>query len=249
MNIETICKHCIFALWDTQKIPTEQTGCYFDRLSKFEKIGIKVEKREIIPGLPAKQQHYTIGAMCNRCFMSDGSGKSIEEYAKIAVEKSRLQFDFIYAPKNVDAVRNVAGSLSNLDSKPNQLILLDRYNLNKKEIYDVISKFHLKWITVSGLEASIDDAIDNCESEYFWVINDDTEGFPKDILQLADNIWNEKMIQFFCVHGKYGTLVNYDMYKMFVAKWDNDPINKFLTIDERFKLNTGKRTYTWDEVL
>lgn len=246
--IDTICEHCVFA---TKTLNTSsfidaplkvQTGCYFNRLETFKKIGVKVEK---------EGGYYKIhGRACNRCFI-DNTGRPITELAELAVSKTRVRFDLVVTPQDVSQLKLYVEFANKLTPKPDKLIVLNKNN-GHYEYTGLLTNSGLKWELIAGInkEPDLDDAIDKTESPYFWIL--DYYGTPfelpkSDTPLKLDKAINDDMTNAYCIYGRYGVFVDVVAFRYWVAKSEN-LVGKFLDINHKYELNLPKHTFEWGEI-
>lgn len=85
MSVTTLCRDCKFADFKDNK----QVGCWKQRLSKFEEIGVKTELVE-----EGDKQYYSIGELCNYCVNRDSYDKTDKPETRL-YEMTRFRVDWI----------------------------------------------------------------------------------------------------------------------------------------------------------
>jgi len=224
--MKTSCEKCVFAKWEGI-----QTGCYFNRLDKFEK--------------ERTGDFYTVEGLCNRCFQSE---LPIEEAAKLAIEKTKLRADLIGSPKNLDELNTLLSVYKRYDSP--KVIILDKYD-KSKEFLPVLKNLDRPWNLIQGYGRipSLDEAVDKAESSYFLILDyyRPIQDPQVDLITIADKTLNEDLTEFFCLYGEMGVLINSMYYRYFVNQSDNI-VSKFLDVDTKYELTFGKMVYEWNEL-
>jgi hypothetical protein len=254
----TSCAECIFA----ERNLLEQTGCKFDRLSKYEKQGIEIQSDEA--------GNKIIGTFCNTCRTEEAANKYTDTLTEVRKEVAIKVAVLVNVESLTDydeAILNLTDtvlSCFNARLRPTEIQILVRNpemqkNIVKTQHYlqELFEKHNIKGMifqlhNVLNSKKNRRQALSECmkrsESTYYYTVVSGDKIEP-DIFAKADYAINDEMVRFTMVeatNGKYGSLIQTKVHKGFGGTQEIDIVDKIRMAAKEQEL--PHMIKTWEEI-
>jgi hypothetical protein len=229
ININTLCRDCVFAVFNEQL--TKQEDCRFNRLERFIASG----RAELVEDEETNLKYYKINTFCNRCRNSDWA-KDYENPDERVIEQTITRLGYVLiANSDNNITLSTLKSLLSQNIKPTKIAVVF-YNA-----YHNLINFREK---IKGIEAKIDivNVIDKDDMNhlldhgYRRLLNTNymvsvKAGFelPKSFSSKLDNLINEDLKQIslvttedypngLCIQTKLFNLLGGNFYEPLIDK-------------------------------
>lgn len=192
----TACKFCTFAQYEGKT----QTGCYFDRIRKYDEAGYLVQ-----PVYDDEKEFYVIkGAVCDKFRSPDWLKRQDTTDIHKLAERTRFSYDILLYldSDDIDQFYRQIKAIKDQSIQPNSVLILHppHIQIQTPKYVTALQLAHFKKWKIESFtpdqttkERQIDLAALDVTSTYYIIFNLNTK-IPEDYIEAIDGLVNEKVI-------------------------------------------------------